>query len=100
MVQYQQQMKGGDIMKVLHIVTFLLLVIGGINWLLVGLTGWDIGVLFGGQNALIARIIYILVGLAAIVEIATHKQNCKTCGGTKKAIPTEPVGTPPPISNA
>lgn len=87
-------------MKVLHIVTFLLLVIGGINWLLVGLTGWDVGALFGGQDALIARIIYILVGLAAIVEIATHKQNCRACGGTKKAMSTGPVETPPPMSNA
>lgn len=45
-----------------------LLVIGGLNWLLVGLLKWDIGQLFGGQEAWISRIIYILVGLAAIVE--------------------------------
>ncbi len=49
--------------------TFILLVIGGLNWLLVGLTGWDIGQLFGGQGAMISRIIYILVGLSAVVQI-------------------------------
>ena len=63
----------------LHYVTFALLVIGGLNWLLVGLFGWDIGQIFGGQMAIISKIIYILVGLSAIYEAATHKQNCKIC---------------------
>lgn len=49
--------------------TFILLVVGGLNWLLVGLTGWDVGQLFGGQGALISRIVYILVGLSAIVQM-------------------------------
>ncbi|NUM25839.1 MAG: DUF378 domain-containing protein [Candidatus Buchananbacteria bacterium] len=86
-------------MKVVHIVTFLLLVIGGLNWLLVGLIGWDVGMLFGGQSALISRIIYILVGLSAVVEIATHKKNCKVCN-EKKAMPADTSETVPPISNA
>lgn len=46
-----------------------LLVIGGLNWLLVGLLGWDIGSLFGGQDAIISRIVYILVGLSAIMAL-------------------------------
>lgn len=46
-----------------------LLVIGGLNWLLVGLLGWDIGELFGGQAAWVSRIIYILVGLSALVSL-------------------------------
>ena len=46
-----------------------LLVIGGLNWLLVGLLQWDIGSLFGGQDALISRIVYVLVGLAALVSL-------------------------------
>ena len=62
----------------LHMITFLLLVVGGLNWLLVGLFGWDIGMLFGGQSALISQIIYILVGLSAIAEVAMHKGgDCK-----------------------
>ena len=66
-------------MKSLHSLTFLLLVIGGLNWLLVGLFGWDVGQLFGGMDAWISRLIYILVGLSAIVEIVQHKNNCKNC---------------------
>ena len=60
-------------------ITFLLLVIGGLNWLLVGVTGWDVGNIFGGQAAMISRIIYILVGLSAIYEVVTHKKCCKDC---------------------
>jgi hypothetical protein len=63
----------------LHKLTFLLLVIGGLNWLLVGIFAWDIGSLFGGQMAIISRVIYILVGLSALYEIFTHKKNCKAC---------------------
>ncbi len=60
-------------------IAFVLLVIGGLNWLLVGVAGWDIGELFGGQEALVSKIIYILVGLSALYEIATHKGNCREC---------------------
>jgi uncharacterized membrane protein YuzA (DUF378 family) len=49
--------------------TFVLLVVGGLNWLLVGLTGWDVGQIFGGQDAMISRIVYVLVGLSALVQI-------------------------------
>lgn len=63
----------------LHAVSFILLVIGGLNWLLVGLLNWDIGLLFGGMGNPVAKVIYVLVGLAAIYEVATHKKNCKMC---------------------
>ena len=67
-------------MKSLHMVTWILLVVGGLNWLLVGLFGWDVGQLFGGMGAIISRAIYVLVGLSAIYEIVTHKKNCRACG--------------------
>ncbi|HEY4478255.1 MAG TPA: DUF378 domain-containing protein [Candidatus Paceibacterota bacterium] len=66
-------------MKGLHIVFWILLVIGGLNWLLVGVAGWDVGVLFGGQDAIISRVIYVLVGIAAIAELFGHKKNCSAC---------------------
>ncbi len=46
-----------------------LLIIGGLNWLLVGIFSWDIGSIFGGMDAIISRIIYILVGLSAIYKL-------------------------------
>lgn len=66
-----------------HKIAFLLLIVGGLNWLLVGLFGWDVGEIFGGQEALISRIVYILVGLAALSEIFSHKSTCKHCDAGK-----------------
>ncbi|KKQ81443.1 MAG: hypothetical protein UT03_C0002G0017 [Candidatus Moranbacteria bacterium GW2011_GWD2_38_7] len=68
----------------LHMVTFTLLVIGGLNWLLQGLFSWEVGSIFGGQDAIVSRIIYVLVGLSAIYEIAIHKAACRYCGEEMK----------------
>jgi uncharacterized protein len=65
--------------SILHKITFILLIIGGLNWLLQGVFQWEVGMLFGGQAAIISRAIYILVGLSALSEIFTHKTNCKAC---------------------
>lgn len=65
-------------------ISFILLIIGGLNWLLVGLFSWDVGMLFGGMDAPISRVIYVLVGIAAIVEVCTHKKMCKCCDGKTK----------------
>ncbi len=69
-------------MKGLHMVAWILLIVGGLNWLLQGLFMWDIGQLFGGMDAWLSRIIYILVGLSALYELFTHKGNCKMCGSS------------------
>ena len=53
--------------------TFLLVIIGGLNWLLVGLFSWDVGNIFGGMQAVISRLIYIVVGLSALYQIFTNK---------------------------
>jgi hypothetical protein len=80
-------------MKGLHVVTFILLIVGGLNWLLVGLFGWEIGQLFGGMDAALSRIIYVLVGLAAVVELFSHKKCCKMCIG-KGGRPDMPSSAP------
>ena len=44
-----------------------LLIIGGINWGLIGIFQFDlVAWLFGGQGAVLSRIIYTLVGIAAV----------------------------------
>ncbi len=65
-------------MKTTHGIAFILLIIGGLNWLVQGLFLVDVGTIFGGQGATISRIIYILVGLSAIYLIATHKRDRKS----------------------
>ncbi len=66
-------------MKALHMISFILLVIGGLNWLLVGALQWEIGMLFGGQDAFVSRVIYVLVGLSAVYLMFCHKRECKHC---------------------
>lgn len=70
-------------MKILHGLSFVLVIVGGLNWLLVGLLGWDVGMIFGGQGALVSKIIYILVGLSALYLIFSHKSDCKMCEAPK-----------------
>ncbi len=65
-------------MKAVHIVSFILLVVGGLNWGLVGIGTGDIVSKILGDG--IAQIVFILVGLAAIAEIVTHKKSCTACG--------------------
>ena len=82
-------------MKNIHYVTFGLLVIGGLNWLLVGVFGWDIGALFGGMDALVSRVIYVLVGLAAVYEIVMHGKCCTMCGKKEMGSAMGPMGPRP-----
>lgn len=67
-------------MRYLHRVAFILLVVGGLNWLLF-VFGWDIDAWLGEGGAVIAQIVYVLVGLSALYEVATHKGRCKECEG-------------------
>lgn len=69
-------------MKYIHKVAFLLLVIGGLNWLAFALIGWEVGQLFGGMDALVSKVIYILVGLSALYELITHWGRCKECSSS------------------
>lgn len=64
-------------MKYLHYIAFTLLVIGGLNWLLIGLFGWGVEVWLG---AALSRWVYILVGLSAVWVLFTHWKDCKMCG--------------------
>ena len=44
-----------------------LLIIGGLNWGLIGIFQFDlVAWLFGGQSSILSRIVYVLVALAAI----------------------------------
>ncbi|GIP58703.1 DUF378 domain-containing protein [Paenibacillus sp. FSL W8-0186] len=54
-------------MKTLDTIALTLLIIGGINWLLVGLFQYDlVASIFGGQGSGAARIIYAIVGISAL----------------------------------
>jgi uncharacterized membrane protein YuzA (DUF378 family) len=57
-------------MRAFNIITQVLLIVGGLNWLLVGAFDFDlVAALFGDMSAL-SRVVYVLVGLSAIYQIA------------------------------
>lgn len=69
----------------------ILVIVGGINWGLIGLgmlmgnSGWNlVGMIFGSMP-MVEAIVYLLVGISAIVMIFGCKckkcsENCATCG--------------------
>ena len=61
-------------MKVLHWIAVILVIVGGLNWLLVGALDFDLVATLFGPMSLISRIVYILVGLSAIFLIANIKK--------------------------
>jgi len=57
-------------MKALNLATLTLVIVGAVNWGLVGLFQFDlVAALFGGQDAALSRIVYSLVGLAGLYQI-------------------------------
>jgi len=71
-------------MKWLHIVAYVLLFVGGLNWGLVGLFHFDLVATLFGPMSMLSSFIYILVGLATVYVIFTHKMDCKVCGAAMK----------------
>ncbi|MEC6748402.1 DUF378 domain-containing protein [Marinilactibacillus sp. XAAS-LB27] len=57
-------------MKTLDNIALALLIVGGLNWLLVGLFEFDlVATIFGGETALLSKIVYIVVGLCALYSL-------------------------------
>ena len=65
-------------MKILHMVAYALLWVGGLNWGLVGLLNMNLVENILGMG--IAKLVYILVGVSAVYSVATHMGECKVCG--------------------
>ena len=68
-----------EMFKFLKITSFFLLVIGAINWGLVGLFGFDLVAFLLGEMTFLTRLVYGLVGLsglAAPVIWVIHKNHC------------------------
>jgi hypothetical protein len=60
-------------MKTLDVVFAVLLVVGGLNWGLVGLFGFDLVASLLGPMSSLSRIVYALVGLSAIYQAVSWK---------------------------
>jgi uncharacterized membrane protein YuzA (DUF378 family) len=65
-------------MKMLHMVAFLLTAIGAINWGLTALGFNLVNMILGGMPGL-ETIVYLLVGASGVYVLLTHKADCKVC---------------------
>ena len=56
-------------MRVLHPVTLLLVIVGGLNWGLVGLFSFDLVAAIFGEGSALSRLVYMLVGVSAVWQL-------------------------------
>ena len=71
-------------MKTFDVVAAVLLVVGGLNWGLWGFFQFDlVAALFGGNSAVVSRIVYSLVGIAAVYQALSWKSVQRRLVGAK-----------------
>lgn len=58
-------------------IAIVLVVVGGLNWALVGLFSFDLVAALLGDMSILSRIIYVLVGLAAVYIAFMCPKWCK-----------------------
>lgn len=75
-------------MKVLHYIAFTLVLIGALNWGLVGAFNFDLVHAILGSITWLEKLVYILVGIAAIAEVAAHYSSCKYCAAKQTTTPS------------
>lgn len=78
-------------MRILYAIAIIILIIGGLAWGIVGLFDVNILAMFGADNPITA-LIYVLVGLAAIVVAVTAARTMRS-GGERE---TRPEAAQPP----
>lgn len=61
-------------MKVLFNIVLTLVIIGALNWLLIGLFKFDLVAMIFGEMSVLSRIVYTLVGLSGIVSIGLYSK--------------------------
>jgi|KBSMisStandDraft_5_1062788.scaffolds.fasta_scaffold343614_2 uncharacterized membrane protein YuzA (DUF378 family) len=56
-------------MRVLNTIALILLIVGGLNWGLVGLLNFDLVAAIFGEMSVLSRAVYALVGLSALIQL-------------------------------
>lgn len=77
-------------MRTFDVVAIILLIVGGINWGLVGLFNFDLVAAIFGELTAFSRVIYILVGLAAIYEVFALPRQLRRWAG-REELPSRPA---------
>ena len=63
----------------LHKLTYVLVIVGALNWGLVGLFGFNLVNTLFGYSATVESLVYILVGVSAVAELMNHNRCCSDC---------------------
>ena len=63
-------------MKFIGLIACILVVVGGLNWGLIGFFKFDLVATIFGDMTTITRVIYALVGLAALAQLAMCNKHC------------------------
>ena len=53
----------------LHVITLILLAVGGLNWGLVGAFNFDLVAAIFGEMSILSRLVYVVVGLSAVHQL-------------------------------
>ena len=64
--------------KMLHMVAFVLVVVGALNWGLIALLNLNLVEAIFGMG-MITKVVYIAVGASALWIFLGHKSDCKIC---------------------
>lgn len=82
----------------MHVITKILVIVGGLNWGLIGLgmflgkgSAWNLVSMIFGSMPVVEAVVYVLVGIAAVLMIFGCK--CKTCAVPADAAPATPNPT-------
>ncbi|MBP9719122.1 MAG: DUF378 domain-containing protein [Candidatus Levybacteria bacterium] len=67
-------------MKNVHMVTITLVLVGALNWGLLGLFNFNLVTALLGAWPAVVSLVYVLIGLSAVYEAVNHKGLCKLCG--------------------
>ena len=71
-------------MRAMNVLTLVLLIVGGLNWGLVGLFEFDlVAALFGPMSAL-SRLVYVLVGASALWQLIPLFRGDRAPTGTRR----------------
>lgn len=60
-------------MKTMDVVVAVLLVVGGLNWGLVGFLNFDLVATLFGDASMLSRLVYIVVGLSGLYQVMQWK---------------------------
>lgn len=61
-------------MKTLYYIVLTLVIIGALNWLLIGLFNFDLVAMLLGEMSVLSRIIYVLVGISGLISIGLYSK--------------------------